>query len=486
MNPFQTQTNTFLLGQHIIPRSFLHGIWMISLLCMTSGCANSSSGDVWQRSLTPDPQLQGSPTGFGVNTPQANLPSPLNSPQDDIPAEVPLYPNAKLITTLTIQDKTIFPFSQVATSNIQDAMAKVSHWSTTDSVDLIRDFFQKTFQNQGWERLSRTPTSPPDSLIAQRNEIQVIVSTPPRQLNQSGTEETKFTIHFLKLPTNKPTNPPSSPVSVLIPQPGSPEFIGPLWNGVNPIANLRKPSSQSPDLTSPVPQSFSDLSKAPQSLRPYIQDLADLGLLITDDSGVQTKSPSQKLFRPNQPITRREFARWLATVNNRLNAARPGRQIRLAVETTRPSYQDIPRNDADFAVIQGLAEAGILPSSLTGDNTTVLFRPNIPLVREGLLTWKVPLDVRQRLPLGTLESVQQTWGFQDAPRITSGALKFILADYQNGELSNIRRAFGFTTLLQPKRPVTRSEAAAALWYFGTEGDGISAADVKAEISTQSE
>ena len=109
MNPFQTQTNTFLLGQHIIHRSFLHRIWMVSLLCMTSGCANSSSGDVWQRSLTPDPQLQGSPTGFGVNTPQANLPSPLNPPQDDILAEVPVYPNAKLITILTIQDKTIFP-----------------------------------------------------------------------------------------------------------------------------------------------------------------------------------------------------------------------------------------------------------------------------------------------------------------------------------------------------------------------------------------
>ncbi|MGB3642768.1 MAG: S-layer homology domain-containing protein, partial [Rivularia sp. (in: cyanobacteria)] len=49
-----------------------------------------------------------------------------------------------------------------------------------------------------------------------------------------------------------------------------------------------------------------------------------------------------------------------------------------------------------------------------------------------------------------------------------------IADYQNGEQSNIRRVFGYTTLFQPKKAVTRAEAAAALWYFGTESEGISA------------
>jgi len=28
----------------------------------------------------------------------------------------------------------------------------------------------------------------------------------------------------------------------------------------------------------------------------------------------------------------------------------------------------------------------------------------------------------------------------------------------------------------PKKPVTRAEAATALWYFGTQGEGVSAAD----------
>jgi hypothetical protein len=43
-------------------------------------------------------------------------------------------------------------------------------------------------------------------------------------------------------------------------------------------------------------------------------------------------------------------------------------------------------------------------------------------------------------------------------------------------LANIRRVFGFTTLFQPKKSVTRAEAAASLWYFGVQDQGLSAKD----------
>ncbi|MFM6833570.1 MAG: S-layer homology domain-containing protein, partial [Dolichospermum sp.] len=127
-------------------------------------------------------------------------------------------------------------------------------------------------------------------------------------------------------------------------------------------------------------------------------------------------------------------------------------------------------------LIQGLAEAGLINSILSGDATAVLFRPDAPLTREQLLLWKVPLDTRQSLPGANLEAVKQTWGFQDAGNIEPKALKAILADFQNAEQSNIRRVFGYTTLFQPKKPVTRAEAGAALWYFGTPGEGISATE----------
>jgi hypothetical protein len=113
---------------------------------------------------------------------------------------------------------------------------------------------------------------------------------------------------------------------------------------------------------------------------------------------------------------------------------------------------------------------------LSGDSTTVLFRPDAPLTREQLVLWKVPLDTRQALPTANLDAVKQTWGFQDIGKIDPKALRAVLADFQNGEQSNIRRVFGYTTLFQPKKLVTRAEAAGALWYFGTQGEGVSAVD----------
>ncbi|MFN9859338.1 MAG: S-layer homology domain-containing protein, partial [Pseudanabaena sp.] len=77
-------------------------------------------------------------------------------------------------------------------------------------------------------------------------------------------------------------------------------------------------------------------------------------------------------------------------------------------------------------------------------------------------------------PNATWDGIRQTWGFKDSDLISENALGAIFADAQLRDLSNIRRSFGFTTLLQPQKPVTRAEAAATLWYFGTEIDGISA------------
>ncbi|HEY9815269.1 MAG TPA: S-layer homology domain-containing protein [Candidatus Obscuribacterales bacterium] len=230
------------------------------------------------------------------------------------------------------------------------------------------------------------------------------------------------------------------------------------------------------------PQQFADLDEAPEDLRPYLLDLAELGVLepetVDADAADPSDPPDQNdVLRPNQPVTRREFARWLVAANNQLFSDRPSYRIRLATDTAQPAFQDVPPSDPDFAAIQGLAEAGLLPSPLSGNTTTVNFRPDEPLTRETALRWKVPLDLRQPLPTASVEAVSQTWGFQDAGQIDPDALQAVLADYQNGERASTRRAFGFTTLLQPKRSVTRAEAAAVLWFFGYQGDGRSAQDV---------
>ena len=266
---------------------------------------------------------------------------------------------------------------------------------------------------------------------------------------------------------------------------------------------------------------YTDIGKAPEEIQPYLVDLIELGLLevrpvaapatpapkpadtaaSTDDDSTESDSeadsdeassestpaptPSQPAnppapdeFRPNQAMTRREYARWLLAVNNKFYAGVRTRIIRPGVTSSQPVFQDVPTSDSDFAAIQGLAEAGIIPSPLTGSSTTVTFRPNAPLTRKDLLLWKVPLDTRQALPEASISAVQQAWGFQDAAKIAPRALQAVLADYQNGDFANIRRAFNYTTLFQPDKAATRAEGGAVLWRFGNPAEGITAAEIR--------
>jgi hypothetical protein len=239
------------------------------------------------------------------------------------------------------------------------------------------------------------------------------------------------------------------------------------------------------------PETLVDLEDAPLDLQPYLQDMAQLGILTPgraspppDDPAEEqdgsttapSAPPTPPRFQPNQAITRREFARWLVATNNALFRDRPSDRLRLAAPSAPPVFQDVPPGDPDFVIIQGLAEAGLIPSPLSGDGTDETFRPDDPLTRETALRWKVPLDLRQALPQASVDAVEQTWGFQDAAQIDPEALPAVLADDQNGEQANVRRAFGFTTLLQPQRSLTRAEAAAMLWFMGTQTEGRSAQD----------
>lgn len=195
----------------------------------------------------------------------------------------------------------------------------------------------------------------------------------------------------------------------------------------------------------------------------WAQDLITLGTIPAD-------------LALNETIPRRTFARWLFETYNRFYADRPTQQIRPAAAVSVPLFSDVPASHPDFPMIQGLAEAGVIPSRLNG-GTQTLFQPDAPLTREMLIQWKVPLDRRGTFPAGTLAAVKETWGFQDGDQIEPQTFAPLLVDYDNGDRANLRRAFGYTKLFQPKRPVTQGEAAAALWFFGFQGEGMTAAEV---------
>ncbi|UZQ55449.1 S-layer homology domain-containing protein [Trichothermofontia sichuanensis B231] len=381
---------------------------------LLSACANGPGSEALERALMADPQLQ---SGTSVSSPSPTAVAVPTLPAD-FPAAIPRYPQAELESV--------------------DPATGTTRWRSEATRDRIMRFYQEALQTNGWQ-LTETALAAGTLTAQQADGLTVtLILQPPTAGAAAGT---RFELRYRRgTATTSPATPTSS----------SP--------GTSPLTS----------------QDFSDLDQVPPSLRPAVTDLAALGVLTPIAPASATSPPT---FAPNQPLTRRDFARWLVMANNRLFRDRPGKQIRLAQATDTPVFEDVPARDPDFAAIQGLAEAGILPSRLSGDSTATQFRPDAPLNRETLLRWKVPLDFRRTLAPATVEAVQETWGFQDASRISPDALRAVLADYQNGDLANIRRVFGFTTLLQPQQQVTRAEGAAALSYFGFQTEGVSAADV---------
>ncbi|NJN21369.1 MAG: S-layer homology domain-containing protein [Leptolyngbya sp. RL_3_1] len=254
------------------------------------------------------------------------------------------------------------------------------------------------------------------------------------------------------------------------PRPGDPDFIGPvpLAQGPNPSAE-RRPSASTPDLAG-----------VPTDLHAYVNDLAALEVLPLP-AELTDSPPTANGDAPfSQPISRREYARWLFLANNTFYEDVANQRIRAGTQGDEPAFQDVAPADPDFDAIQGLAKAGIIPSTLSGNGTATNFRPDAPLTRETLVLWKVPLDIHRGLPATTPEAVAERWGFQDVNQVEPLALRAVAADFELGDFSNIRRAFGYTILLQPKQTVTRAEAAAVLWRFGSQTEGVSAADLRQE------
>ncbi|MCC3405684.1 MAG: S-layer homology domain-containing protein [Microcoleus sp. PH2017_10_PVI_O_A] len=423
--------------------------WLaISLLVSVTACANDPNSKALQESLAADPKLTETPLPVPVPPPATAVETSTTAKLPaDFPTEIPLYPNAQLVEVGAPTD--------APSKNVR------LRWESTDPVNSVQNFYQREFGRGNWQIVSRPTAEGQGSLVATRDKLRVTVSLSPTQKVGGSTE---FAIDYTKdspeiAASPQPNNSESSPSPTASPTPSNSEATTPT------------PSA------SPKSEKVSQLdTKIPQQLQQYVADLAQLeALKVRSKSGANLETGST-LPEPNKIITRREYARWLVAANNQIYASRQAKQIRLAVESSESAFSDIPKTDPDFSAIQGLAEAGLIPSSLSGETKDMKFRPDAPLTRETMILWKVPLDTRQVLPTANIEGVKEKWSFQDASKIDSQASRAVLADFNNGDLANIRRVFGFTTLFQPKKSVTRAEAAASLWYFGIQDQGLSAKD----------
>lgn len=489
--------------QRPTPRHWWVGGLMLGLLTLSS-CANTPWGAQMQQSLEPDPQLQNDTTLGGLNT--ATL--------ADLPPGIPIYPKA---------EEQEAPADVKA--NADEQYGRLTYFTTADSANQVEQFYRDELSRNGWQieseeaaeetapssgaaensntrsttsdtsttanlqplgsaqssnpanesqnaapapESSETANEPaevqadqPTVLVASRQDLTVRVAIQPQA---ADSEQTAFTIQYQR--DAQATDSAASE--------GAEGF------SIRPVNSSEQNRSTSNRQNQGNTGPFADLNQASTDLRPYIRNLAELDIVTAapaEEKEGEGEPAATKQFQPNQSITRREFARWLVEANNTIYADEAKERIRLAVESSNPAFEDVPKSDPDFAVIQSLAEAGLIPSSLAGNATAVNFRPDAPLTRQDLLLWKVPLDTRQALPSASVEAVQEAWGFQDASKISPAALRAVLADHQNGDFANIPRAFGYTTLLQPEKAATRAEAAAVLWRIGSQSEGVTAEEV---------
>lgn len=429
----------------------------IALAIGLSACANSPDSETLQRTFAADPLLE-------ENGETAQIPPPPPDPAlegvegsselpQDFPETIPPYPNAEFIRTIAPNET---PESTEADAGV------VTLWQTADTAEQVLNFYEQQFNQPNWEIVPQTnQTGPQPNLIA-RHDLDLLVNIdvePQIEMGENPPQRVEFLISYVR----------SNPAQTTGETPG----VQPP----NTIAiEAATPVSQPPSEPPATPANPTAIEQVPEQLQPYLRDLENVGIAIAQPSGNTSGNATASPVDLNQGITRKQFARWLLEVNNKIYANQPGKQVRLAPATANPAFSDVSSNHPDFAVIQGLAEAGIIPSTLSGDTSATTFRPDAIVTREQLLVWKVPLDIRSNLPSASVDAIKESWGFQDAGKIDPNALRAVYADYQNGDRSNIRRAFGYTTLFQPKKEVTRAEAAAALWFFGVQGEGLTVPD----------
>ncbi|XP_008649326.1 uncharacterized protein [Zea mays] len=171
--------------------------------------------------------------------------------------------------------------------------------------------------------------------------------------------------------------------------------------------------------------------------------------------------------------TRREFARWFVKLSSKFERKRMCRIVpnKLTSDTVQCAFDDVNIDDPDFLYIQSLGESGIVSSKLSNSlemltsgspcsKGNTLFLPDSYLSRFDLVNWKVLVEHPRALRIDEKIPSQNVCilDLRACPDVSPSMLIELMA----GENNIISRVFGNTRRLQPGKPVTKAQAAAAL------------------------
>ncbi|GLT91744.1 hypothetical protein SLE2022_096170 [Rubroshorea leprosula] len=168
--------------------------------------------------------------------------------------------------------------------------------------------------------------------------------------------------------------------------------------------------------------------------------------------------------RSDELCTRREYIRWLVHINlllerNLKHQVDPSVALSASVV---PAFDDVGIEDPDFKYIQALAEAGIIPSKLSGTRPAeVYFFPDSFLTRHDLINWKALVEYEFKP--GIVDQISRTKvEYMDMKNICPESSPGLFMDMLAGERSILRKVFGQSKRLQPNKPSMKAQAAVAL------------------------
>ncbi|RVW45566.1 hypothetical protein CK203_092119 [Vitis vinifera] len=181
--------------------------------------------------------------------------------------------------------------------------------------------------------------------------------------------------------------------------------------------------------------------------------------------------------------TKREYARWLVRANLLLERD-PRHRIfssSLPSGSIISAFDDVNAEDRDYGSIQALAEAGIIPSKLSGNSNSALdsskvqgevyFSPDRFISRQDLINWKAQLEykfmpgIKEKIlkpDLFTVQISRTKVDFMDMKEISSDASPEFFIDMLAGDRSIVRKVFGQSKRFQPNKPSTKAQSAVAL------------------------
>ncbi|MEH2247895.1 fasciclin domain-containing protein [Nostoc sp.] len=227
------------------------------------------------------------------------------------------------------------------------------------------------------------------------------------------------------------TVPPATP-SPATPSPDTPSLDTPSPATPSP----QTPSSDTPSPATPSPTSTVNLSDVSSDYwaRPFIQTLAENNVIAGFPDGT---------FRPNQPVTRAEFAALIQKAFGNQNRVR---------QLTSGGFSDVPANYWAASAIQSAYETGFL-AGYPGN----VFRPNQEIPRvQGIVALANGLGLTVS---STGTSTDLNTYYNDASSIPNYAVSSVTAATQ----SNLVVNYPDIKQLNPQQSLTRAEAAAILY-----------------------